>query len=876
MDTRVMCEQRVIIIASLLCCLMYAEWIPFTSNGSYEKPSIELLLSNEQSLIFDVTIPGCVTQTISTKDMANTNNEAFMLFSIPGHKHMGKIGAPKLPVIRKTIGVPYDADIEVEIVHRTYTDISLQSLDIDNRIMPALESVIKIPGQKPVFVIDENIYTLNSFFPQNIVAIGSDDIMRGHRLAIIEIVPIQYNPVSKSIRCYTHIQIRVSFINGDVTRTKKMISQYYSSLYEDFFEKRVLNYDFFANLTRDVPPLPIHYLIITHNSFQNQIDNLAYWLKKKGFKVKVANQDSISPWNSTSIENYIDAQTPAPTYLLLVGDVNGGYMPAPTGGSSNKVTDLYYAELDGTGYLPDIFHGRLSCETTTHITTEVDKILKYEKGNLPAGWFKEVAFLAGNDNYTVSEGTHNYCTSQFMDPNGYTTYKLYEVTYGATTQDVFDNVNDGRTLVTMSGHGSDDGWHDGPPFTVTHVNQLTNGDKLTIATGHCCLANNFGSTTNPCGGESWIRKENGGAVAYYGSCPSTYWDEDDWLQREWYEGIYADEIHEHGRFTEDGMYDGVYMSSSGRKQYYYEAYHVLGDPSLDLWTDPPGTMNVTHDAIVFPGAMNYTVTAQDGGSPLQDALVSCWIPNQLPEMHVSEYTDASGNATLSISPTTPGDTMYVTVTRHNYLPYEGYALVTSPSGPYVTLGQMIINDSGGNGQANPGETIDLGVWAKNVGVAAAFSVYGLLSESDPYASLSIDSSWYGDIPQDDSSLSSPYYRFAITGDCPNLDPGETADLVVTLQNDGGATAQNITSQLDCSSPYITINDNSGNFGTIDPGNTGTNASDPYTVTADPTTPIGLDIDFSVIVQSGFYTDTFGFTFPGLRSIRRKRSIRVRH
>jgi hypothetical protein len=261
----------------------------------------------------------------------------------------------------------------------------------------------------------------------------------------------------------------------------------------------------------------------------------------------VANQDSISPWTSANIENYIDDQIPAPTYLLLIGDVNGGYMPAPIGASSGKVTDLYYAELDGSGYLPDIFYGRLSCETETHITTMVDKILKYQKANMPTGWYKDDAFCAGNDNYTVSEGTHNYCTSTFMDPNGYTTYKLYEQTYGATTQDVFDNVNAGRTLITMSGHGSDDGWHDGPPFTVTHVNQLTNGDRLTIATGHCCLANNFGSSTNPCGGESWIRKENGGAVAYYGSAPSTYWDEDDWLQREWYEAIYADSIYEHAR-----------------------------------------------------------------------------------------------------------------------------------------------------------------------------------------------------------------------------------------------------------------------------------------------------------------------------------------
>ncbi|MCK4755454.1 hypothetical protein KAS56_00800, partial [candidate division WOR-3 bacterium] len=617
-------NKKLIIALLLSSCLLQAGWIPFEHKGQNQMPEVRLVASNELSMTFDVQLYGCDAQLIDTKDMFNTNNEVFTLLTISDGYHMGEIGKPKLPVIKKTIGVPHNARIEIEVLRSEYNDVSLPSFGIDNRIMPALESVLKLPGQKPTLAIDEIIYGRDALYPQEIVRIEKVDVMRGHRLAVIEVAPIQYNPVSNMIRYYTDIEIKITFIGGDMAKTRQMVVQNYSPLYEDFIKKRVLNYQFFANITRDVPPLPIHYLIVTHNNFQNQINNLAHWLKKKGFKVKVANQDSISPWTSANIENYIDDQVPAPTYLLLVGDVNGGYMPAPIGASSGKVTDLYYAELDGSGYLPDIFYGRLSCETETHITTMVDKILKYQKANMPTGWYKDDAFCAGNDNYTVSEGTHNYCTSTFMDPNGYTTYKLYEQTYGATTQDIFDNVNAGRTLITMSGHGSDDGWHDGPPFTVTHVNQLTNGDRLTIATGHCCLANNFGSSTNPCGGESWIRKENGGAVAYYGSAPSTYWDEDDWLQREWYEAIYADSIYEHARFTLDGMYDGVELSGSGLKRYYYEGYHVLGDPSLDFWTDIPDNMTVTHDAIVFPGSSNFTVTVNHGGTPLQNALVCCW------------------------------------------------------------------------------------------------------------------------------------------------------------------------------------------------------------------------------------------------------------
>jgi len=438
------CRILLLILMLFTFPLLYARWIPIDNSGIKSTPEIRLLSSTPEGLTLEISITGLEVNTINTDKMLNTTNETFVRFSLPDAYYTGEIGKPQLPAIKQTIGVPFDARVEVAVVSSEYEEIELSEVGIVDRVMPALASVLKVPGQKPVLEIDEKVYNTNQYYPEKIIKIENDDIMRGHRLNLLMITPVQYNPVTKRIKVFKRLKLRVKFLGGDLTKTRTRFLKDYSSLFEDFLKDKIINYDLFTELSRGVLPLPIHYLIITHNNFQNEVNNLAYWLKKKGFKVKVANQDSISSWTPSGIESYIDAQSPLPTYLLLVGDVNGGYMPAPTGSSSGKVTDLYYAETDGTGYLPDIFHGRLSCENTTHITTEVDKILKYEKANLPAGWFKEDAFCAGVDNYTVSEGTHNYCTSTFMDPNGYTTYKLYMTTYGATTQDVFDNVNDGR------------------------------------------------------------------------------------------------------------------------------------------------------------------------------------------------------------------------------------------------------------------------------------------------------------------------------------------------------------------------------------------------------------------------------------------------
>jgi len=398
-------KARIFVLTLFACTLLNARWIPFTPTVAESKPQIEVLSANAYSVNLEIQVHGTKLEEIATTDMLNTPNETFVRFDILDAYRTGEIGKPQLPAVKQTIGVPYGAQINVEVVASEYKDIPLKAIGVDERIVPALAPVLKLPGEKPVFVLDEKTYTMDALYPETIVRIDRDDIMRGHRLAVIEIVPMQYNPVAQIVRCYTRIELRINFDGGDLIETREKVVQNFSPLFEDFIKRRVINYNLYENITRGVVPLPIHYLIITHNTFQTQVNDLALWLKQKGFKVKVANQDSIGSWNVTGIENYIDAQVPQPTYLLLVGDVNGGYMPAPTGSNSLKVTDLYYAETDGTGYLPDIFYGRLSVETPAHITTVVGKILKYEKANLPnmATWFKKDAFLAGNDNYTISE-----------------------------------------------------------------------------------------------------------------------------------------------------------------------------------------------------------------------------------------------------------------------------------------------------------------------------------------------------------------------------------------------------------------------------------------------------------------------------------------
>ena len=112
---------------------------------------------------------------------------------------------------------------------------------------------------------------------------------------------------------------------------------------------------------------------------------------------------------------------------------------------------------------PDIAVGRFSVRSAAHLQAVVDKTLYYQNGPLAdPDYLKRAVFMAGNDNYNITEGTHNYVISTHMDPNDYISDKIYEVTYGGTTQDVSNAFNDGRFFAIFSGHGDTYYWADGP------------------------------------------------------------------------------------------------------------------------------------------------------------------------------------------------------------------------------------------------------------------------------------------------------------------------------------------------------------------------------------------------------------------------------
>ncbi|OQX71689.1 MAG: hypothetical protein B6D62_01560, partial [Candidatus Cloacimonas sp. 4484_275] len=873
------------------------------SNNNYDidfgidKNKINIMENNYQKLKLNFTFAGIRSFEVNTK------KGIFNEITIPGTYSIGEIGTPKLPAEKKLIEVPLDAKVNVRVIDYSVSEYKLSDYGINNLVMPVQPPVSKsiTDPSKIKFRINENSYKQNRFIKHELASLEILGQLRSVRLARLDIAPVEYNPVTGIIRVYNNIEIEIDFSGGNISKMKEIKASTYSPYFEAIYSK-IINYrvDHDYPDHPDLTTYPVKYLIVSDRMFESILQPFIEWKTKKGFTVIVAYTDEIGA-SSADIQAYVHEQynagtpeDPAPSFVLLIGDT--GQIPASAvGSSSNKDTDLYYCSVDGD-YFPEMYYGRLSATNTSQLQPQIDKILYYEKYEFSdPSYLDNVTLIAGEDssyNPTHGQPTINYGTDNYFNTaHGFTTINKYLTEYTGC----YETVNEGIAMINYTAHGSQTSWA-GPSLTQSDVNSFTNNGKYPLAIGNCCLAADFGY--DECFSETWMRKANGGAVGYIGSSPYSYWDEDVY----WSVGAFShvgDGVTPTYDETTWGAYDAPFMtdyvsqdalvfigdlavteSGSSLTEYYWQAYNTLGDPSLVIFFTQGEINTVNFDDILPIGAETFTVEAEPGSyvAISRDGI-----------LHGAALVDESGSVDVPIDPFTSEGIADIVVTKPQYQPVQTTVTVGSISGPYVTIDSYIV-DADGDNIIEYGETVYLSVTLKNVGSDPATNVNMTLSESDEYITLIDNSEYFGTIAPDESITKTNAFSFDVSNSVPDdysfqlnstitstedswtpdmnftayapilsvqdvsvsdgdngrLDPDETTDLIVTIENSGGAKANNVNAILSTLDSYVTINDNSDNIALLAAATTGTVI---FNVTTDAETPIGHVVDFTVAMTA---------------------------
>jgi hypothetical protein len=631
---------------------------------------------------------------INTVTVKKDVNE-FVKLIVSGYGENAKKGNAELPVLEELINVPFGSTVTIKVLNTEQKIISLSDYGIESLIFPSQPSLLKSENAEDMpFYFNDEYYSYDGFYQTDLISTELLGKMRGQQLARISIAPFQYNPNTNQLKVITKMEVKVIFKNIDIAAHISNKQKYYSPEFEHLF-KSCLNY--IPMQEKDViTTYPVKYVIISDPAFQSALQPLVQWKTKKGFMVVEGYTNDPAVGNTTaSIHAYLQDMYDnpidgiVPTYLLIVGD--DGQVPSFNNG--NHLSDMYFCEFDGGGdFYPEMYYGRFSAINAGDVEAQVHKTLTHEQYTFSdPSFLDEVVLVAGVDasmaptygNGQINYGTDNY----FNTAHGLT---VYNYLYGSGTPITSDmpgasaaiiaDVSAGVGFANYTAHCGSSGWSD-PSFSTSDVPGLQNNDEYGFVIGNCCQSNKFDVPV--CFGESLLRANNKGAVGYIGGSNNTYWDEDFWWAvgndsisaNPTYAGtglaMFDCMMHENGEQQEDWFITAGQLIHSGNlavtqaggaEQYYWEIYHLMGDPSLMPYIGVPTTLTVTHDIAVPVGVSTFTVITEE------NAYVAISMGGQLLD---AQFADFTGIVDLNFPPISSVGTVDVVVTKQFKQPYIG-------------------------------------------------------------------------------------------------------------------------------------------------------------------------------------------------------------
>ncbi|MCG2712961.1 MAG: C25 family cysteine peptidase [Candidatus Omnitrophica bacterium] len=386
-----------------------------------------------------------VTTNIESVDLTKING--YTRVRISGLSNFALPGQPLLPIKTVRFLLPYGKDINDVQLSSSNRKIIYGSYYVE----PAQQPIpLSFKGVVKPTALNSAIYNSTDPFPGKQYELVSVQNLRGFKIAVINLFPVEYIPVTGQLAYYENMTISL------ILESTNDVMPY--DLYRGIESDREMVSESVDNpeavgfypANSAAPLAAVDYLIITSDAYAsysgaNSLSDLAAHKQSKGLTTSIVNATSWGTYsgsrpdggsdNATKIRNCIldNYNTNGTQYVLLVGDAD--YGDADSGGSASgereaapiipvrmlKVSstdiaaDLYYACLGGTfdfdadgvyGETTDgaagsdvdleaeVFVGRAPVDSTIELSNFVKKTIAYE--NSTSSYLTKV-IMAGED-----------------------------------------------------------------------------------------------------------------------------------------------------------------------------------------------------------------------------------------------------------------------------------------------------------------------------------------------------------------------------------------------------------------------------------------------------------------------------------------------
>ncbi len=494
-----------------------------------------------------------------------------------GSPWMEVVGDPQVPTVDRSVIVPGDARMEIAVLEAEYEDWS------DVQVAPTKGVLLRSVDPADVPHEFGAPYGEDAWFPGDLAALGEPYILRDHRGVVVELFPVQVNPVRGTARVYDRLVVELVRAGDGQVNLLEGRDQPPVEPFETIYRHHFVNHETRGGAKYQPLPDSGEMLIIAADSWVANAQPLADHKNSLGIPTTLVGVGTIGN-NASAIESYIQNLYAGSnlTFVLLVGDHSQVASPQSWGSAA----DPTYATVAGNDSYPDILIGRFSADSAAHVDTQVARTIDYELQPATAQpWFRKATGIGSEE----GPGDDNEMDYQHIDhilddllAYGYThADQLFG--YGATASGVSQALDDGRGAVAYCGHGWIDGWGTSN-FSSSHVNALANTGKLPFVVSVACNVGEFDGGT--CFAESWLRATSGGqpagAIGFYGSSVSQSWNPPMCAQDEVFDVFVAEQYVALGALLFAGssrMIDEYGQSGATE----FDHWHLFGDPSVRIF-----------------------------------------------------------------------------------------------------------------------------------------------------------------------------------------------------------------------------------------------------------------------------------------------------
>lgn len=586
----------------------------------------------------------------------------FKEVGISGAGFVSESGKPLMPSFGRFVQIPPGFKYEVKLKKSkpvTFADIL---------VTPAQEQATDQADAKDEFEYDAVAYREDARYPADMVTVSEPQHLDGYKVVLLHVCPLQCNPNKRELIGYSNINVTIKLTEKQMDQDE--IDEYPlvdPPINREGYGNLVLNPR--RGIAERIPvtriPGPIvlrsvgpEYLIIYDHNLKNAAKKLADWKNRKGLITEIVSIDDVG--NSVNrIKEYIRNRRrfffSRLRYVCLFGDVQA----IASEERSGNTTDYYYFTSRDPAHandcvLPWISGGRIPVTVLNEAETVVAQIVAYERtppadpdyyrrmtvaaffqDNSPQDGRADRAYMKTMESirdHMISIGfdvervyvSNNPNPQQYKDGTTVPAAVRSAIMDGSDATDaIIAETSEGQLLIGHRDHGGEAGWAH-PAFRKTHLPAISS-TMPSIFHSINCLTGRFDYNPSDSFAEA-ILKMKGGAPSLIAATELSGTWRNDSLMKGLFDGIWPGVIAtfpgttasyavKHHRLGDILNYAKSFLlvehgSNSGVKAH-YEMYHVIGDPTLQLWANEPAPLKLM--AQIWRNRLNIRVNPVPAG-----------------------------------------------------------------------------------------------------------------------------------------------------------------------------------------------------------------------------------------------------------------------